>query len=329
MHVDSSIWFRPQIDKKILKELSKRSDMTGIIHFLIYFSSLIFFGYLSYLYWGTWFFLLFFFIYSTIYTFAIANGHETVHRTAFKTRWINEVFCYISFFQIHSEPLSFRWSHTFHHSNTLQTEGEYDHEIEVSRPTHLIKFFLKFIPLTDLFFIHQSSFVGTTKSALGIMSPSNKITAPLDQQLKIIRNARIILILWFSIIVVSFYFNSWWPIVFYFLPTFIGRPIHFAVNVTQHLAAKVDSKDHRLSTHTIILNPILSFYYWHMEYHIEHHMFPMVPSYNLKKLRQEIDNQLPKPFNGLFDFYKKVLPYLIKLAFDLEDYYKVKLPREN
>ena len=144
MHVDSSIWFRPQIDKKILKELSKRSDMTGIIHFLIYFSSLIFFGYLSYLYWGTWFFLLFFFIYSTIYTFAIANGHETVHRTAFKTRWINEVFCYISFFQIHSEPLCFRWSHTFHHSNTLQTEGEYDHEIEVSRPTHLIKFFLKF-----------------------------------------------------------------------------------------------------------------------------------------------------------------------------------------
>ena len=329
MHVDKSIWFSPQIDKKRLKDLSKRSDIPGTIHFLIYFSSLIFFGYLAYNFWGTWLFLLFFFIYSTIYTFAIANGHETVHRTAFKTRWINEVFCYISFFQLHSEPLSFRWSHTFHHSNTLQTEGEYDHEIEVSRPTHLIKFFLKFIPLTDLFFIHQSAFVGTTKSALGIMSPSNKITAPLDQQLKIIRNARILLLLWFIIILVSFYFNTWWPIVFYFLPTFVGRPIHFAVNVTQHLAAKVDSKDHRLSTHTIILNPILSFYYWHMEYHIEHHMFPMVPSYNLKKLRQEIDNQLPKPFNGLFDFYKKVLPYLIKLAFDLEGYYKVKLPREN
>lgn len=329
MHVDSSIWFRPKIDKKRLRELSKRSDIPGAIHFLIYFFSLIFFGYLSFNFWGTWFFLIFFFIYSTIYTFGIANGHETVHRTAFKTRWINEVFCYISFFQLHSEPLSFRWSHTFHHSNTLQTEGEYDHEIEVSRPTHLIKFFLKFIPLTDLFFIHQSSFVGTTKSALGIMSPSNKIAAPLDQQLKIIINARIILLLWFSIILFSFYFSTWWPIVFYFLPTFVGRPIHFAVNVTQHLAAKVDSKDHRLSTHTIILNPILSFYYWHMEYHIEHHMFPMVPSYNLKKLRKEIDKQLPKPFNGLFDFYKKVLPYLIKLAFDLDGYYKAKIPSKK
>ena len=329
MHVDSSIWFSPKIDRKRLKELSKRSDLPGLIHFVIYFASLIFFGYLSYVFWGTWFFLLFFFLYSTIYTFAVANGHETVHRTAFKTRWINEVFCYISFFQLHSEPLGFRWSHTFHHSNTLQTEGEYDHEIEVSRPTDLLKFFLKFIPLTDLFYIHQSSFVNTTKLALGIMNPGSKITAPKDQQKKIIKNARIILFIWFLIIIVSFYFNTWWPIIFYFLPTFVGRPLHFAVNVTQHLAAKVDIKDHRLSSYTIILNSILSFYYWHMEYHIEHHLFPMVPSYNLKKLRKEIENELPKPFNGLFDFYKKVLPSLIKLAFDLDGYYRVKLPKKS
>jgi len=329
MHLDSSIWFSPKIDRKRLKELSKRSDLPGLIHFVIYFASLIFFGYLSYVFWGTWFFLLFFFLYSTIYTFAIANGHETVHRTAFKTRWINEMFCYISFFQLHNEPLGFRWSHTFHHSKTLQTEGEYDHEIEVSRPTDLIRFFLKFVPLTDLFYIHQSSFVNITKLAFGIMSPSNKITAPKDQQKKIIRNARFFLLIWFLIFCVSFYFNTLWPIIFYFLPPFVGRPIHFAVNVMQHLAAKLDTKDHRLSTHTVILNPILSFYYWHMEYHIEHHLFPMVPSYNLKKLRKEIDSELPTPFNGLFDFYKKVLPSLIKLAFDLDQYYKPAVPKNN
>jgi len=97
----------------------------------------------------------------------------------------------------------------------------------------------------------------------------------------------------------------------------------------QHLAAKLDTKDHRLSTHTVILNPILSFYYWHMEYHIEHHLFPMVPSYNLKKLRKEIDDQLPKPFYGLIDFYKNVLPSLIKLAFDLNGYYKSAVPENK
>jgi hypothetical protein len=55
----------------------------------------------------------------------------------------------------------------------------------------------------------------------------------------------------------------------------------------------------------------------------------MVPSYNLKKLRKEIENDLPTPFYGLFDFYKKVLPSLIKLAFNLNEYYKVRLPYDK
>ena len=62
-----------------------------------------------------------------------------------------------------------------------------------------------------------------------------------------------------------------------------------------------------------------------MEYHLEHHMFPMIPSYNLEKLRKEIDNELPKPFTSLFDFYRKVLPAVIALATDQKKYYKVKL----
>ena len=62
-----------------------------------------------------------------------------------------------------------------------------------------------------------------------------------------------------------------------------------------------------------------------MEYHLEHHMFPMVPSYNLKKLRKEIDDQLPKPFKSLFEFYKLVLPSVIALATNPEKYYKVKI----
>jgi len=329
MQVDSSSWFIPKIDKKKLKTLSKRSNWTGLIHFTIYFSSLFIFGYLSYIFWGGILFFLFFFIYSSIYAFVVANWHETVHRTAFKTRWINEIFYHISCFQSYSEPISLRWSHSFHHSNTLKTQDQYDHEIEVSRPTDLLKFFLKFIPLTDFFYIHQSPFVNIIKLSLGFVNPSMKVAAPKKEWRKIILNARIYFFLWLIIIIFSYLINSWWPIIFYFLPTFIGRPIHFAVNVTQHLAAKFDSKDHRLSTHTIILNPILSFYYWHMEYHTEHHLFPMVPSYNLKKLRKEIEDDLPPPFYGLFDFYKKVLPSLIKLAFDLNEYYKVNIPYDK
>ena len=46
MHVDDT-WFKPELNKKLLKELSKRSDWEGFKHFGIYFFFiLIWFSYL-------------------------------------------------------------------------------------------------------------------------------------------------------------------------------------------------------------------------------------------------------------------------------------------
>ena len=38
-----------------------------------------------------------------------------------------------------------------------------------------------------------------------------------------------------------------------------------------------DVVDHRLNSRTFYFNPIGRFIYLNMNYHIEHHMFPMVP----------------------------------------------------
>jgi fatty acid desaturase len=223
------------------------------------------------------------------------------------------------------EGFRWRWSHTFHHTYTLQTEDDYDHEIQVSRPIELVAFFLNFIPLTDLLYPHKLIKYEVIKHAFGKFTPVVELSAPDDQKKKILWNSRLYVLIWITVIAWSFYISSFLPIVYIILPTYIGKPIWFAVNVTQHLAAKIDTKDHRLSTYSVKINPILSFLYWKMEYHLEHHLFPMVPSYSLKKLREEIDDQLPKPFNGLFDFYKHVLPSVIALATNPNDYYKVKL----
>ena len=325
MDVNLSTWYRPKIDKKKLKELSVKKDLPGLIHFFLYFFLLFIFGYLAYITLGTWWTYLFFFIYGTIYAFSVANWHETVHRTAFKTKWLNEFFYHISSFMCDFEGFRWRRSHTFHHTNTLQTEDDYDHEIQVSRPIELFSFFLNFVPLTDLIFPHKLIKYEVIKHSFGKFSPVVEITASKSYQKKILWNSRFYLCIWILIILYSLYIWSFLPIVYIILPTYIGKPIWFAVNVTQHLAAKIDTKDHRLSTYSIKINPILSFLYWNMEYHLEHHMFPSVPSYNLKKLRYEIDDQLPKPFKSLFDFYKSVLPSVIGLAYNPENYYKVKL----
>ena len=114
-------------------------------------------------------------------------------------------------------------------------------------------------------------------------------------------------------------------ILYFIIPNYYGKPLWFLVNVTQHLGATIDTKDHRKNTFSLKINPIFSFLYWNMEYHLEHHMFPMIPSYNLKKLNSKIKDQIPKPFSSLFSFYKEILPVIIKQATDPNHNYKTEI----
>ena len=328
MKINLKNWYKPEIDKNQLKELSKRRDIPALIHFTIYFGTLFISGFLAYITWGTWLSILFFFIYGSIYSFSVSNWHETVHRTAFKSRWLNEIFYHIASFMSDFEGFRWRWSHTFHHSNTLQTKDKYDHEIQITRPTDLIAFFLNFIPFTDLLFPNRLIKFEVLKHSLGIFSPVIEITAPKNEKKKILWNSRLYVFIWLIIILFSFYYQTILPILYFILPNYYGKPIWFTINVTQHLGAALDKKDHRESTYSLKVNPILSFYYWHMEYHLEHHMFPMVPSYNLNKLQNLIKDQVPKPFPNLFVFYKEVLPVVIKQAKNPKYYYKNKIPNK-
>ncbi len=48
-------------------------------------------------------------------------------------------------------------------------------------------------------------------------------------------------------------------------------------NTTQHAGLAEDVLDHRLNCRTVYMNSISRFIYWNMNYHVEHHMFPLVP----------------------------------------------------
>ncbi len=325
MHLDSD-WYKPKISRQEIKELSKRRDFPGILHMFIYFFSLILFGYLAYIFIDTYWSILFFFIYGTIWAFSVANWHETVHRSAFKTRWINEFVYHISSFMGDFEGYRWRWSHTFHHSNTYQTKDDYDYEIQVSRPTEVITFFINFIPFGDLLFPHKLFKYEVLKHSFKKFSPVIQITAPEKEKKKIVWNSRLYLFIWILILLYSIWIGSWLPIIYLLLPNYYGKPLQFLVNVTQHLAAPFDKKDHRESTYSVNINPIFGFLYWNMQYHLEHHMFPTIPSYNLKKLREKIKDQIPKPFPSLFAFYREVLPAAIKQATNPEYYYKTRIP---
>ena len=91
----SKKWFKPQIDKNIFKVLTKTSDLSGWKHIVIFISSLIFLGYACNLTWGTWYFIPVYLAYCTFWGGADAIWHECGHRTAFKSRRLNDIFYYM------------------------------------------------------------------------------------------------------------------------------------------------------------------------------------------------------------------------------------------
>ena len=147
---------------------------------------------------------------------------------------------------------------------------------------------------------------------------------PANKRADCIRNSRIYVCLWIMIILLAIIFGSFLPIFLLLIPKFFAT-LNIVWGITQHVGLKEDVKDHRLSTRSIRLNPIFSFIYWKMEYHIEHHMFPMVPSHKLPQLHEVIKDQLPKP-KSLYDAYKEIIPAIMKQTKNPDYHIQVQLP---
>jgi fatty acid desaturase len=87
--------------------------------------------------------------------------------------------------------------------------------------------------------------------------------------------------------------------------------------------------DHRKSCRTYITRGLPAFLYWNMQYHIEHHMYPGVPFYNLPKLRKAIEHDLPPAPNGLWATWKELLAIHRKQKDDPDYFMEVELPESH
>ena len=323
---DTNGWYKPNIDRKLLIKLLERSNYEGWRHIIIYFVTLIFLGYFCYVFWLTWVFLPIYLIYCTWWGGADAIWHECGHRTAFKSRKLNDFFYHIGSFMNSFEAVRFKWSHSIHHNYTGSIDP-HDFEVDGSifwKPKKLLNFFIIFIPGIGLLNLNKSIQKEILQHALGIKTKVMKECIPDHKKQSCIFISRIYVLLWISITIFSMIINSVLPIFLFLIPKFFAT-LNIIWGLTQHIGLQDKVKDHRLSTRSIRLNPILSFIYWNMEYHIEHHMFPSVPSYNLPKLHEAIKHQLPKP-QTLLQAYKEIIPAIIIQTNDPDYYIPVKIP---
>jgi len=314
-------WYTCPVPREKMRELLQRRDGPALRDTLLWFVLLISFGVLGLMLWGTWWAVLPFMAYGVIYGSASdSRWHEPLHGTAFKTDWLNNALYEIASFMVVRESTPWRWSHMRHHSDTIIVGR--DREIAVPRPPQLRTLLLNFIGLANMPFYFQ----GVFRHCIGRTSAEERTYIPEEEFPKVFLKARIHFLIYAAVIGLAFCTHSILPLMFIGLPSIYGCWLMPIYGYTQHAGLAEDVLDHRLNCRTVYMNPVNRYLYWNMNYHLEHHMFPLVPYYNLPALHAIIKEDCPPPYSSILEAYREIIPAVLRQRKDPAYHARRKLP---
>ncbi len=292
--VQKQEWYSPSLDRKEFKTFLKRSNTIGLLKVSLWLGLLVGFGFLAFRLIGTPWAVPAFLLYGIVYTGCNNIWHETSHGTYFKSQWLNSFFYFFCGAMELRDMVDFRWSHSRHHTYTMQTGV--DPEIPTGRPPNLLIHFL------DIFYLYNGLLAiwNLIQHSLGIPSKKVRAYVPEDEYRRMFWAARGVVLLHLAVIALSVALNSLLPVLFFGLPRFYGAFVQWAFIMQQHAGLPEGSWDHRLACRSLRLWFPLRFLFQNMEHHIEHHIYPIVPSHQLPKLSRRIADSMPPKYKMLF-----------------------------
>ena len=146
----------------------------------------------------------------------------------------------------------------------------------------------------------------------GRLTPEEKTFIPESEYGKVFLRACIYALIYAGVIGLAIYAGSILPLMFIGLPAFYGSWLQFIYGHTQHAGLAENVLDHRLNSRTIYMNAVNRYLYWEMNYHVEHHMFPLVPYHNLARLHELVKADMPKPYSGLLEAWREIIPAVFR-----------------
>lgn len=321
---DGASWYRSPVPRKRLKELMRRDDREATVNTAVWLGSLVATGAAGAALLHSRYRPLAYPVlaaYGVLYaTASDARWHECGHGTAFKTRWKNDVVYQIACFLDMKDPVASRWSHTRHHTDTIIVGR--DPEIEAMRPARLAKIAanmlgLHFVPtaMRDLA-LHAS----------GRLTRAEETYVPEEERSKVRRTARIWAGIYAATGAVALATRSATPFVLVGGPQIYGCWLRYVYSYTQHAGLGENVLDHRLNTRTVYMNRLHRFLYMNMNYHVEHHMFPMVPFHALADLHEEIRPDTAPAYDGILETYREIIPAIARQLTDPTHYVRRELP---
>lgn len=284
-------------DKRFLKGLSVRSDAKGLVRLA---GHLALIGATSLAVWlasSTWLAWPAMFAQGMALVFLFCALHETVHRTAFASLWLNGIVAHVAGFIVVLPPAWFRAFHLAHHRHT-QIPGE-DPELDDKRVDTWPRYLWHVSGLK----YWTSALGGLATHALGNV-PERYVAPGLGP--RVIVEARWFVAGYALLAAGSVLLGTDALLRYWILPVLLAQPVLRLYLLAEHGLCPFIG-DPFSNTRTTFTTRFVRFLAWNMPYHTEHHAFMGVPFHALPAVHNRFRIRLENTSDGYAAFNLRYL----------------------
>lgn len=215
--------------------------------------------------------------------------HEAVHGILFRDRRLNRWVGFLCGLPAFLSVSAYRMGHLPHHRYERSARDPDELENFSRDPRVLAALFGLMFLFGELFGFHR---VGLGNAFRG---------RPAERRDVLVEYAIIAAVFAVAIALLPgrVFLHSW------VFPALFARQLTNVRTLAEHV---LTGHEHRLAaTRTVVSNPFVAFFMCNLNYHIEHHLFPAVPWYRLRRLHALLDDQLRRSAAQVYPSYTRFL----------------------
>jgi fatty acid desaturase len=212
-----------------------------------------------------------------------AAMHEAVHRTAFKSRWLNDGVGWFAGLLSFYNSTFYRYYHGWHHRFTQIPER--DPELEDAKPTSLASYLVEMTAL--------NWWVGKSRTHFSIALGRVGAYGFLNEEArpKVVRSVRIQLGVYALGVALSIGLGEPLFFTYWLLPVALGQPLLRGIVLAEHTGC-AENDDPLTNTRTTYTVFPVRFLMWDMPFHAEHHHYPALPFFALADAHESLGPHL-------------------------------------
>ena len=278
------------LGRKQVRVLMARRDGPGLLFLAGHLALMAATGTLVWLSLGTYWVVGAVFAHGIVIVHLFAPLHECTHRTAFRSRWLNETVYWLCGLTLGLMPWAFRFQHADHHTYTQ----------DIHRDPQMIPMGERF----SGYLLYASAvpyFTGIVKVLLryplGRFNQTERNYIPANMLKSVQRQAWIYWGVYLGIAAVSIGLESWAALVYWLIPRIVAEPVERIIRLSEHTAC-ARSRNMLENSRTTLTWPPVRWLSWNMPLHAAHHAVPLVPFHAIPKLNDMLSDHLREVRHG-------------------------------